>query len=232
MAEFVKRNFPTLISIYRDLEKRWWGTLRRSRSNEEIFTDAYQNNMWKAQESRSGPGSDLAHTTTIRKELPMLAAKLGISSILDIPCGDFNWTQSVNFGSCKYIGADIVEELVSRNNEQYASNSRKFIKLNIVDNELPTVDLILCRDLFVHLPYADIVKALNNIRKSRSKYFLTTSHLLTTRNHDILAGQWRPLNLLIRPFSFPAPIRIIYEDVLEGETNTGKTLSLWKVSDI
>jgi hypothetical protein len=142
------------------------------------------------------------------------------------------WTQSVNFESCKYIGADIVEELVSRNNEQYASNGRKFIKLNIVDNELPTVDLILCRDLFVHLPYADIVKALNNIRKSRSKYFLTTSHLLTTRNHDILAGQWRPLNLSIRPFSFPAPIRIIYEDVLEGETNTGKTLSLWKVSDI
>jgi hypothetical protein len=27
--------------------------------------------------------------------------------------------QRVNFGSCKYIGADIVEELVSRNNEQY-----------------------------------------------------------------------------------------------------------------
>jgi hypothetical protein len=44
----------------------------------------------------------------------MLAAQLGVSSILDIPCGDFNWTQSVNFGSCRYFGADIVEDLVSR----------------------------------------------------------------------------------------------------------------------
>jgi hypothetical protein len=140
--------------------------------------------------------------------------------------------QTVNFGSCKYIGADIVEELVSRNNQQYASNGRKFIKLNIVRDELPTVDLVLCRDLFVHLPNGDIVKALNNIRKSRSKYVLTTSHLLTTKNYDIFAGQYRPINLLLPPFSFPAPIRIIYEDVPEDYTNTGKTSSLWKVSDI
>jgi hypothetical protein len=232
MTQFVKRNFPTLVSIYRDLEKRWRSALRPSKSNEEIFTDVYQNNLWKAQQSRSGPGSDLAHTKTVRKELPALVAELGVSSILDIPCGDFNWMQRVNFGSCKYIGADIVEEVVRKNNEQYARNGREFIKLNIVNNELPTVDLILCRDLFVHLPYAEIVKALNNVRKSRSKYLLTTSHLLTRRNHDIIAGQWRPLNLLIRPFSFPTPVRIIYEDVPEGETNTGKTLSLWKVSDI
>jgi SAM-dependent methyltransferase len=206
--------------------------MRRSRSDKEIFTDVYQNNLWKAQESRSGPRSELAYTATIRKELPILVAQLGASSILDIPCGDFNWLQGVNFGTCKYIGADIVEELVNRNNQHYANKGRKFIKLNIVNDELPTVDLILCRDLFVHLPYADIINALNNIRKSRSKYLLTTSHLLTTRNHDILVGQWRPLNLLIRPFSFPSPTRIIYEDVLDGETNTGKTLSLWEISDI
>ncbi len=172
------------------------------------------------------------HTTTIRKELPILASQLGASSILVIPYGDFNWMQRVNFGSCKYSGADIMEQLVKRNNEQYASNDREFIKLNIVNDKLPTVDLILCRDLFVHLSYAEIIKALNNIRKSRSKYLLATSHFLTKRNYDIIAGQWRPLNLLIRPFSFPQPVRIIYEDLLEGETNTGKTLSLWKVSNI
>jgi hypothetical protein len=234
MREFEKRNFPTLVVTYRDLQIRWHRILRRSsRSHEAIFTEQlYQSNLWPIQESISGPGSDLAYTKPIRKELPILVAELGISSILDIPCGDFNWMQTVNFGSCKYIGADIVDELVSRKNQQYASDARKFIKLNIVNDELPTVDLVLCRDLFVHLPYGDIVKALNNIRKSRSKYFITTSHLLTKKNHDILVGQWRPINLLLRPFSFPAPIRIIYEDVLEGETNTGKTLSLWKVSDI
>ncbi len=142
MAEFVKRNLPTMVSIYRDLQTRWRRTMRRSRSDKEIFTEVYQNNLWKAQESRSGPGSDLAHTTTIRKELPILVAQLGASSILDIPCGDFNWLQGVNFGTCKYIGADIVEELVNRNNQHYANEGRKFIKLNIVNDELPTVDLI------------------------------------------------------------------------------------------
>jgi hypothetical protein len=234
MREFIKRNFPTLVVTYRDLQTRWQRILgRSSRSHETIFTEQlYQGNLWPIRESISGPGSDLAYTKPIRKELPILAADLGVSSILDIPCGDFNWMRTINFGSCKYIGAEIVEELVSRNNQQYASNGRKFIKLNIVNDELPTVDLVLCRDLFVHLPYGDIVKALNNIRKSRSKYFLTTSHLLTTKNRDILAGQYRAINLLLPPFSFPAPIRIIYEDVPEDYTNTGKTLSLWKVSDI
>jgi hypothetical protein len=52
------------------------------------------------------------------------------------------------------------------------------------------------------------------------------------KNHDILTGQYRPINLLLRPFFFPEPVRMIYEDVPEGEINTGKTLSLWKVSDI
>jgi hypothetical protein len=234
MKEFVKRNFPTLVITYRDLQTRWRRALRRSpKSHEAIFTEQlYQNNLWPVQKSISGPGSDLAHTATIREELPLLTAELGVTSILDIPCGDFNWMQKVNLGSCKYIGADIVEELVSRNNQQYASNGRKFIKLNIVNDEIPTVDLILSRDLFVHLPYGDIVKALNNVSKSRSKYLLTTSHSLITKNHDILAGQYRPINLLLRPFSFPEPIRMIHEDVLEGEIDTGKTLSLWKVSDI
>jgi hypothetical protein len=234
MREFVKRNFPTLVVTYRDLQTKWRRAMRRSsKSHEAIFTEQlYRNNLWPAQKSISGPGSDLAHTKAIRKELPILAAEMGISSILDIPCGDFSWMQMVDFRSCKYIGADIVEELVSRNNQQYANNGRKFIKLNILNDDLPTVDLILCRDLFIHFPYDDIVKALTNIRESRSKYFLTTSHLLIPKNHDILAGQYRPINLLLRPFSFPAPIRVIYEDVLEGETNTGRTLSLWKVSDI
>ncbi|MDQ3903360.1 MAG: class I SAM-dependent methyltransferase [Thermoproteota archaeon] len=206
---------------------------RSSGSYEAIFTEQlHRNNLWPVRKSISGPGSDPASTATIRKELPIVAAQLGISSILDIPCGDFSWMQMVNFGLCKYIGADIVEELVSRHNQQYGSNRRKFLKLNIVNDDLPAVDMVLCRDLFVHLPYRDIVKSLNNIRKSGSKYFLTTSHLLTTKNHDILPGQWRPINLLLRPFSFPNPIKIIYEDVPEGEKNTGKTLSLWRVSDI
>jgi SAM-dependent methyltransferase len=155
MKEFLKRNFPTLVVTYRDLQTRWRRTLRHpSRSHEAIFTEQlYHNNLWPVQRSISGPGSDLVHTTTIRKELPVLVAQLRVSSILDIPCGDFNWMETVNLGSCKYIGADVVEELVNRNNQQYASNGRKFIKLNIVNDELPTVDLILCRDLFVHLSY-------------------------------------------------------------------------------
>ena len=52
---------------------------------------------------RSGPGSSLVQTATIRRDIPALLASLGIRSFLDAPCGDFNWMRHVDLGVERYI---------------------------------------------------------------------------------------------------------------------------------
>ncbi len=199
-------------------------------SVEGIFTDIYRQNSWGGI-SKSGVGSDLIQTKIIRSELPSLFKELEVTSILDIPSGDFFWLKELDLRLLSYTGADIVEDLIIHNNEKYKLKNRKFVKLDILQDDLPKVDLILCRDLFIHFSFNDIWKSINNIKKSGSKYLLTTSYTTTKKNREIVTGEWHPLNLQIPPLSFPQPLRSIDEKPTIKQ-DFGKSLLLWKVSDL
>jgi hypothetical protein len=130
-----------------------------------------------------------------------------------------------------YIGVDIVSKLIEENNRKYASHNRQFLNFDITHDLLPKADLILCRDCFVHLSFADIHAAISNFKKSGSKYLLTTTFTNVTRNMDIKTGGWRPLNLEIEPFNLPKPILIINENCTEGNmAYTDKSLALWELA--
>jgi hypothetical protein len=55
------------------------------------------------------------------------------------------------------------------------------------------------------------MKAINNIKRSRSQYLLTTTFPDHSTNTGIITGTWQPLNLCAPPFNLPAPIRVIPE---------------------
>jgi len=190
-------------------------------SVESVFTEIYQKNLWGSTSSRSGPGSDLPNTENLRKELPMFLKKLEISSLLDIPCGDFFWMKEVNLDFLKYIGADVVEELIEENKKKYAKENRIFLKLNIISDELPMVDLIFCKDLFQHLSFKDIFSLIKNIKESKSKYLMVRPNILVNNNQDIQTGGVRNFNLFLPPFSFPKPLMVLDEYTL-----------LWRIKDI
>ena len=79
---------------------------------ETLFTQIYQRSIWAwdQNESRSGIGSMFEHTAVIRSELEQLCARLQIKSLLDAPCGDFNWMRHVNLPpNCQYIGYDTIQ---------------------------------------------------------------------------------------------------------------------------
>ena len=112
--------------------------------------------------------------------------------------------KEINFDKVNYIGGDIVPQLIKRNNELFSKKySFKIIDLTI-DN-LPKSDVIFCRDCLVHLSFKDIFKALNNIKRSNSKYLITTSHKKNL-NHDIATDLGEQLiyvkNLLIFQIQF------------------------------
>jgi len=218
--------------LYRWLQRRSGRRLaKRFGTAEERFRHIYETNHWNEAESVSGPGSTLEETEPIRRELPALLAELGAASLLDLPCGDFHWMQQTDLGSVRYIGGDLVGDLIERNRAQHARDGVAFQKLDLVHDTLPAVDAVLCRDCLVHLSLADAQAALANIARSGAAWLLTTSFPGVTRNDDIVTGQWRPINLTLPPFNLPEPAKVIAENCTETEF-ADKTLSLWAVESL
>ncbi len=197
------------------------------------FSRIYRNNLFLGTESRSGEGSGLSQTFTIRKEIPKLIIDLNVRSLIDAPCGDFLWMQEIDLPVEKYIGIDIVQEIIKDNQQKYGNGQRSFQNLNIIEDELPTADMILCRDCLVHLSYSHCKKIITNFRVSGSKYLLTTTFIKRPNNVNLGKGFWRPLNLEKTPFNFPKPILIINENCTEDNGKySDKSLGLWMLKDI
>jgi len=217
------------INLYHKAARIYYRVKRRK----SIFIEIYKKNGFMGVESVSGPGSSLKQTNIIRRELPELLKALDVRSLLDAPCGDFNWMKDLSLDIESYIGIDIVPDLIRINSAQYSNGSRRFICLDIVKDSLPSVDLILCRDCFVHLAFFEILRALRNFSQSNSKYILTTTFTSVQKNEDIITGFWRPINLQRAPFNFPAPIKIINEGCTEGNgMYPDKCLGLWKLDHL
>ena len=62
----------------------------------KVFDKIYEKNTWGSEESRSGPGSTEKQTRRIREALPTILNNFGIKSMLDLPCGDWNWMKDVD----------------------------------------------------------------------------------------------------------------------------------------
>jgi len=229
----IAKKISVLPSLYRTLRNRYIIYRLKSKNIDQVFTDIYRKNAWRGKDSVSGTGSDVFQSRIIINELPVVFSDFGISTMLDIPCGDFHWMKNVDVSDIDYTGADIVNDLIRKNTEQYGRDGVRFQKLNLIKDKLPKVDLVFCRDCLVHLSFEDIFYALDNLINSQSVYFLSTTFTGRTDNHDITTGQWRPLNLELAPFKLPMPLKIINEGCTEGDGNyTDKALGLWRIADI
>lgn len=218
--------------VVSSLQFRWRDFRWQVVSVEKIFDEIYHSNLWHTAESRSGHGSTIQHTEVVRTELPQLLKELGARSILDIPCGDFNWMKETELPVDIYVGADIVPVIVEINKKRFEDGRRQFFRLDIRTDALPKVDLIFCRDCLVHLRNRDIDQAIQNIRQSGSTYLLTTTYPLRQKNGDIkVAGYWRAVNLEKAPFNFPPPLELIAENQAAGESDF-KALGLWRIEDL
>ena len=203
------------------------------KNNKELFTDIYLKNRWGDKYSLSGPGSNLSQTRVIVEQFPNLINTFKIKNILDIPCGDFFWMKDIDFNNLNYIGADIVTELINDNLKRFRKPNIDFQIIDILSDDLPTSDLVFCRDCLVHYPFKDIYDALKNIKKSNSKYFMTTNFTERNQNMDISTGYWRPINFCKDPFNFPESSFTICEKCTEGNNRfSDKSLSLWEVKNI
>lgn len=203
-------------------------------STSSVFTGIYHKQGWGG-ESVSGQGSDMKQTQSVRENLPALLQTYSVRSLLDLPCGSFHWMQQVELGNVTYIGGDIVPDLIEQNNAKYRSSSHQFLVLDLMKDQLPQADMLLCRDCLIHLSFRDIELAVKNIVTSGIPYLLTTNYPHLTLNADIVTGDFRAVNLQLPPFRFPKPIAVIPEDIfpeLKDNPNFIRELALWRTQDL
>lgn len=197
----------------------------RGRQGQDIFSEIYETDAWQSQESKSGAGSTLAATAAIRAALPGLLADLDIKHLIDAPCGDFHWMREVDLPLTEYIGGDIVVPLIDHLNAEYAADNRRFIMLDLTTDELPHADALFCRDLFLHLSFADIERVKANFLRSDCRYLIASTYPDINVHFDILTGEARPVNLLSAPFNWPTPIRILDDGVYE---HLDRRMGVWR----
>jgi SAM-dependent methyltransferase len=222
------RAMPWAASVYRFVQ----GAFLRGKTPEEVFSKIHQQNYWRGKESVSGPGSSLDAASSLIESLPKVWRDLGIRTVLDIPCGDFNWMSHVDLTGIDYTGADIVAHLIT-DNTRYERGNVRFRRIDLVSDPLPKVDLIFCRDCLGHLSLKHAFAALSNICASGSTYLMVSTSN-ADHNVDIVTGQGRDssLNLEVAPFRFPPPIQTIDEKYRGPHGSLRTAMGLWKVADI
>jgi hypothetical protein len=198
------------------------------------FRRIHDSNLWGAAASSSGLGSEMEATAALRAELPRLLARLGITSLLDAPCGDAGWINTADLG-VRYAGVDIVPALVESLRARAAAGEigGDYRLADITHNSLPRCDAILCRDCLVHLSFANIERALANFKASGAAWLIATTFPGWQTNHDCEDGDWRALNFERAPFSWGAPVELLNENCTEaGGGWRDKSLGVWRLAEI
>lgn len=226
-----RQAMPFLVPVHRRYAEWSYGT--RTRSRERLFTGIYRRNEWGDPASASGGGSNLEQTAALRAALPGVLATLGVRTLLDAPCGDYHWMRRVDLELERYVGGDIVPELVDRLQATHGGPGREFRRIDVTRDRLPRMDAILSRDCLVHFSLRQIDATIRNFRASGATWLLTTTFTERAGNPDIVTGGWRALNLCAAPFRWPAPALLINEGCTQsGGMFADKSLGVWELASL
>lgn len=184
-------------------------------------------------DSYSGRGSCIYTTEDVRKHLPIILEQFKIKSIVDAPCGDWNWMKLIELSGIKYKGYDIVDEVLDNNIKTYRKEDVNFFWKDLLSEDFDDkVDLIICRDFLFHISNESVLNMLEKFKKSGSKYLLSTSFEKTTVNTDINTSDndngFRAINLMKDPFNIK---NHVYSFLETHPDNAGRGMYLWKLND-
>jgi len=198
---------------------------------EERFSRIVSSNAWGSRETVCGPGSTLEACAEIIQRLPVWISTLKIRSIVDLGCGDFHWLKEVDLTGVQYDGYDIVRTAVEAARKHEAPNIR-FHHADVLSIEIPRADLVLCKDVLIHLPDQEALSLVHAIVRNGSHYLASTSspgwpNMFRT---GMRAGEFAPIDLEHAPYALGAPLDAV--EVPRKEGNPRKFLALWRLEGI
>lgn len=158
--------------------------------------------------SLCGPGSNIHNVSETLEIINRTIKNRNIKSILDLGCGDWEWMRYVDMQNATYVGWDADETMIQNNRDSFENDSVRFEVKDILTNELPKVDLIICRDVLFHIKICLGKELVQKIKKS-CNFFISTSFRHVPKNTDIKpydnvhSRDWGyyNINLNIEPFN-------------------------------
>jgi hypothetical protein len=157
-----------------------------------VFDTIYKYNLWG---NGSGSGSLPWNNSKYIMYLQNLLDNKNIQNVVEIACGDYRLWKDIKYNG-KYIGIDIVDSIITNNNLVYGKDNVVFINWDISKAKIniANIDLIVIKDLFIHLSNSVISQIMYNTVDMRPKYMLITedTHYFNL-DYNILEGMYRPL---------------------------------------
>ncbi len=207
-----------LKSFVHSANLRFRKSLSKQEPHSRIFSEIYANRMWGGARAQqldfcSGLGSFPDNSSAYEDVVVQFINNNNVTSIVDVGCGDFQVSQRIleKIGRpIRYIGVDVVPDLIERNNRLFASEFISFQVADAVVDPLPAADLLITREVLQHLSNDSIQVVLEKVR---SYPFALITNGVTKKpirkNIDIVAGASTRLSLGSGlwiegpPFNFP-----------------------------
>lgn len=152
----------------------------------------------------SGPGSDPFYTIDYRSLVSKFIRLNVINSVVDVGCGDWQFSRFIDFAGAGYVGFDVVESIVHRNTAQYATTMVEFRVMPADLADVPQGDLLIMKDVLQHLSNENI-HLFHKLVFPKFKHCLLTNSfrkIETSQNTDVQAGDFRCIDLTKPPFDF------------------------------
>lgn len=178
---------------------------KQPQTHAEIFDDIYKNELW-GQGQGSGGGSTPEITFDYRHYIQKLLLEADIKTVVDLGCGDWQFSYLIDWDNVNYLGIDCVKSLIDQNNSKYGAQNIKFEYKDIssgVDGY--EGDLLIIKDVLIHWPNKDVKLFIDKLlQEKKFKYILITNANKKDQllNKDIKAGEFHNLDLNIAPFNY------------------------------
>lgn len=143
--------------------------LQGTKSPAEVFSEIYQRNMWGGVvgEFYSGPGSDDEFAEHFSDLVNTIIATHRVRSVVDLGCGDFRVGRRIAGPEITYLGVDVVDALIKRNQSVFGRENVSFQCLDIVMDDLPLGDLCIVRQVLQHLSNSEVARVLAKLGRYR-----------------------------------------------------------------
>jgi len=179
--------------------------LNASSTNDRMrarFEQIYATNEWG---HGSGEGSLPAHTRQYAQLVQQFVRDKGVKTVVDLGCGDWQFSRYIDWGAAEYIGYDLVRSVVERNQETFRKPEISFQLFSGNFDDLGSADLLIVKDVLQHWSNEAVKAFLPTLRRYR--YCLLTNCVNPreeTTNEDIRDGDFRYLDLRLPPFNITA----------------------------
>src|SRR4029450_2088685 len=142
------------------------------------FNHIYAEGMWGRDDTGkgiSGSGSTLEITREYRAYVEDFMKKHAVKSVVDAGCGDWSFSNAMDWGDASYLGVDIASDIVDADRKKYEKGKIKF-QVGDITKDLPAADLLISKDVLQHLSNELIHKFIkNNLRKGKNKGVILTN---------------------------------------------------------